>query len=126
MDFSSLVDKNELGKIIWDEYIFQESLFYIQKGIHEPVKEKKSISFPTPDAQIKVILHQDHKEYYSENKENYTPFILNPSLTRDTRAYVQDFFRKHYGLELSVRPVHKKWISDEGKPYIEVNAQIQV
>ena len=38
---------------------------------------------------------------------------------------MQDTFRERYGLELSVRPAHKKWLSSEGKPYIGVNAQIQ-
>lgn len=108
MDFSSLVDKNELGKIIWDEYIFPESIFYIEKGLNEPVKEKKNTSFPTPDAEVRVTLHKDHKIYYSEYKDRYIPFFLPPSLTRDTRKFVQDFFREKYNLELSVRPVHKK------------------
>ena len=56
---------------------------------------------------------------------SYLPFILPPSLTRDTRKYVQGYFREKYRLELSVRPVHKKWISKDGRPFIEVNAQIQ-
>jgi hypothetical protein len=56
---------------------------------------------------------------------SYSPFILPPSLTRDTRRYVQDFFREQHSLELSVRPIHKKWLSKDGKPYIAVNAQIQ-
>ncbi len=57
---------------------------------------------------------------------SYLPFLLPPSLTRDTRKHVQDFFRKNYGLELSVRPAHKKWISEDGQAYIAVNAQVQV
>jgi hypothetical protein len=50
---------------------------------------------------------------------------LPPSEHRDTRRYVQDYFRDRYGLELSVRPVHQKWITKDGQPYIAVNAQIQ-
>ncbi len=72
-----------------------------------------------------VILHQDHKQYYSLTKDTYSPFILAPSEDRDTRKYVQDYFRDHHKLELSVRPVHKKWITKDGKPYIAVNAQVQ-
>ena len=56
---------------------------------------------------------------------SYTPFVLAPSENRETRKYVQDYFRQTYGLELSVRPIHKKWLSEDGKPYIAVNAQIQ-
>ncbi len=44
---------------------------------------------------------------------------------RDTRKYVQDYFREKYGLELSVRPIHKKWLTGDGKPYVVVNVQIQ-
>jgi hypothetical protein len=89
------------------------------------IEKKISVSFPTPDAQIVVILHQDHQIYYTVSIELYSPFILPASENRDTRKYVQDLFRDRYGLELSVRPIHKKWLSTDGKPYIAVNAQIQ-
>ena len=71
-----------------------------------------------------MILHRDHQIYYS-TEESYYPFILPPALHRDTRKYVQEFFRARYGLELSVRPSHKKWLSKDEKPYIAVNAQVQ-
>ncbi len=61
----------------------------------------------------------------TEWQVQYTPFILPPSLSRDTRWYVQEYFREQYGLEVSVRPVHEKWMSTDGRPYIAVNAQIQ-
>ncbi len=89
------------------------------------IEKKTSISFPTPDAQVLVILHQDHRVYYSLDSESYSLFTLPPSEHRDTRKYVQDYFRSKYGLELSVRPIHKKWLSIDGKPYITMNAQIQ-
>jgi hypothetical protein len=63
--------------------------------------------------------------YYSLRDTSYSPFILSASEDRDTRRYVQEYFRTIYALELSVRPVHKKWLSRDGKPYIAVNAQIQ-
>ena len=72
-----------------------------------------------------MTLHQDHKIYYSLSNELYSPFTLTPSEDRDTRKYVQDHFRRIYNLELSVRPVHKKWITEDGKPYVAVNAQAQ-
>lgn len=125
MDFSSMIDKNEVGKIEWGKYIFKESVFYISKGLWEPVKERKSSAFPTPDAVVQVILHKDHKIYYSENISFYEPIFISPWLTRDTRKYVQDLFREKYGLEVSVRPIHKKWFSEDGKPFVEVNVQIQ-
>lgn len=88
--------------------------------------KKTSISFPTPDAQVVVTLNQDHRIYYSLDSEVYSPFTLPPAEHRDTRRYIQDYFRSKYGLELSVRPIHRKWLSQDGKPYIAVNAQIQV
>lgn len=127
MDFASTIDLKNPENINWDNYIFRESAFYTSRGSLEPKEEKKTLSFPLPDASIIVILHEDHKLYYSPAiSEQYMPFILAPGLTRDTRKYVQEYFRTHYALELSVRPVHKKWLSKDGKPYIAVNAQIQV
>ncbi len=127
MDFASTIDLKNPENINWDNYIFRESAFYTSRGSLEPKEEKKTLSFPLPDASIIVILHEDHKIYYSPTiSEQYVPFILAPGLTRDTRKYVQEYFRTHYALELSVRPVHKKWLSKDGKPYIAVNAQVQV
>jgi hypothetical protein len=108
-----------------DTYIFTESEFYKTKWSSEVIEKKVSVSFPTPDAQIVVILHQDHRVYYWFSMESYSPFMLPASEDRDTRKYVQDYFRQKYTLELSVRPVHKKWLSQDGHPYIAVNAQIQ-
>lgn len=127
MDFASTIDLKNPENINWDNYIFRESEFYTSRGSLEPKEEKRTLSFPLPDASIIVILHEDHKLYYSPAiNEQYVPFILAPGLTRDTRKYVQEYFRTHYTLELSVRPVHKKWLSKDGRPYIAVNAQIQV
>lgn len=65
------------------------------------------------------------KVHISKLSDEYRPFLLSPALQRDTRKYVQEYFRDTYSLELSVRPVHKKWLSEDGKPYIAVNAQVQ-
>ena len=153
MDFAATVDMKNLSTIHWKNYPITSGKFYESRGSLEPVEVKKSLSFPTPDATVIVILHKDHKVYYSaptgvipglsrnpdsenmshttrflhtqEWQELYIPFSLPPSLSRDTRTYVQSYFREKYGLELSVRPAHKKWISEDGKPYLTVNAQIQ-
>lgn len=125
MDFAATVDLKNPSSIDWENYPIRSGLWYDTRGSLEPQEVKKAESFPTPDATLVVILHQDHRVYYSEDSASYTPFILPPSLSRDTRKYVQDTFREKYGLELSVRPAHKKWLSEDGKPYIAVNAQIQ-
>jgi A/G-specific adenine glycosylase len=127
MDFASMIDLKNPENIDWENYIFKESFFYKTRGELEPKEQKKTTTFPIPDATIIVTLHENHRVYYSPPKsEQYSPFILPPSLSRDTRTYIQEYFRKHYTLELSVRPVHKKWLSEDGKPYIAVNAQVQV
>ncbi len=126
MDFSALIDLKNPEIIHWEEYIFTESKFYTTRWALESSEEKQKHSFPIPDATIIVTLHENHRIYYSEKREKYTPFVLAPSMTRDVRGYIQSYFKKNYNLELSVRPVHKKWLSDDGKPYIAVNAQVQV
>ena len=125
MDWARLMEPKNASLLDPDTYIFTESEFYITNGDKEIIEKKISTYFPTPDAEIIVYLHRDHQIYYSTDTEEYSPFILAPSLDRDTRKYVQEYFRTTYALELSVRPVHKKWITEDGKPYIAVNAQIQ-
>jgi A/G-specific adenine glycosylase len=73
------------------------------------------------DARVFVILHENHKKYYSPFKTKFAPFIVSAS--HNTRAGIKDWFRRKYGLELSVRPPHKKELVDE-KPTLFVNAQI--
>lgn len=90
----------------------------------ENFENKKIENFPIPDAKIIAILHENHKKYFSEHK-NYTPFLLSASENRDTRAFVKNFFKKNYNLEVSVRPIHNKWLSKAGEPFIAVNVQIQ-
>lgn len=125
MDFGACVDLKNPDHINWENYPLKNGRFYKTRGSLEPKETKKSQSFPTPDATIIVILHEAHKHYYCERSDTYSPFFLSPALTRDTRWYIQDYFRERYRLELSVRPAHKKWISADGIPYIAVNAQIQ-
>jgi A/G-specific adenine glycosylase len=73
------------------------------------------------DAQVLLTLHEGHRKYYSSKKRRYAPFIVPSS--HNTRAGIKDWFRDRYGLELSVRPPHKKIVSD-GMPLLLINAQI--
>lgn len=125
MDWARLAEPKNNSSFNPENYIFKESEFYKTKWINELISKKVSTSFPIPDAHIIVTLHQDHKIYYSSVRDAYLPFILAPSENRNTRKYVQDYFRDKYTLELSVRPIHKKWISEEWIAYIAVNAQVQ-
>lgn len=111
MDFSRIVDKKNPEKIDWKNYPFKQSKFYETRGKNEKNFVKIRGNFPTPDAKILVILHENHKKYFSPNAEEYYPFLLPPAENRNIREGVKDFFRKKYGLEISVRPTHKKWFS---------------
>jgi adenine-specific DNA glycosylase len=131
MDFASIVDLKNKNLIDWEAYPIKSGLWYETRGNMENIEIKKVQNFPTPDAQIVVILHKDHKVYYSNTywkweERKYTPFILPASGQRDIRWYVQDYFRSGYLLEVSVRPPHRKWLDTDGSPYLAVNAQIQV
>lgn len=125
MDWARLCEPKTSSLLEKEKYIFTESKFYTTNWSNEIIEKKKTEYFPIPDAQVIVTLHQDHKVYYSLSENTYSPFTLPPSEDRDTRKYVQDYFRQVYWLELSVRPIHKKWITEDGKPYIAVNAQVQ-
>ena len=124
MDFWSLVSLNSVDKIDWKTYPLKDSQFYRTQWKLENNIKTKNDAFPIKKSKVVVILHKDHKEYYSES-ENYKPFILKPSWVSDIRKYVKEYFLKKYELDLSVRPVHKKDYINS-KPHVFVYAQIQV
>ena len=66
MDFASTIDLKNPTSIDWDHHPIPHGLFYETRGDMEPKEEKRSISFPIPDATVVVILHQDHQVYYSD------------------------------------------------------------
>lgn len=73
------------------------------------------------DARVFVILHENHRKYYSPYKTKWAPFIVPSS--HNTRAGIKDWFQRKYGIELSVRPPHRREVID-GRPTLSVNAQI--
>lgn len=93
------------------------------KGALEVQQKKKKLIFPTKDASIRVVLHENHKTYYSSRDAEYQPFELPPT-EGDIRHHVQEYFRSRYGLELSVRPVHDKFFEND-RPFVVCNAQVQ-
>jgi hypothetical protein len=70
-----------------------------------------------------VHLHENHRKYFSENRKEYSPFILEKT-NWDIREYIKQYFSKNYKLDVSVRPPHKKW-AEEGISFIACNTQIQ-
>lgn len=129
MDFGSIVslnakpsDENEWTRIM-ENYPLDGCKWFETEGTLEVQEKKKKLIFPTKDASIRVVLHENHKTYYSSSEKEYRPFELPPT-EGDIRHHVQEYFRTNYGLELSVRPVHDKFFEDD-KPFVVCNAQVQ-
>lgn len=123
MDFASLYSKNSKSSIDHAASPFQACRFKNTSGELEIEVKKSVVYFPQKDAQIEVILHENHRKYYSSSRAEYAPFHLPPTQD-DIRKYVQEYFRANHGLELSVRPVHRKEYRND-IPYVTMNAQVQ-
>lgn len=106
-------------------------VYFREKGMQETRDKKqdtkiskassRKASVNWKDARVFVILHENHRKYYSPYKTKFSPFVVPAS--HNIRSGIKDWFRRKYGLELSVRPPHKKELVDE-KPTLFVNAQI--
>lgn len=66
MDFAATVDLKNPNTIDWINYPIQSGVWYDTRGSLEPQETKISQSFPIPDATVIIILHQDHRIYYSD------------------------------------------------------------
>lgn len=85
------------------------------------LSEKKIQRVDWGEASAYVFLHERHVQYYSSQKKQFRPFILE---ARDnTRSGIKKYFLEKHGLTVSVRPPHQKCIL-AGRPVILVNAQI--
>lgn len=129
MDFGSLVSLNNkpsdyIGwNTIRENYPLGGCKWLETEGVLELQEKKQKRVFPTKDASIIVVLHENHRIYYSSETTGYKAFILPPT-EGDIRHSVQEYFRTTYSLELSVRPVHEKYFEDD-KPFVVCNAQVQ-
>lgn len=99
----------------------QECRYYQTQGELEESSTPTKTRFPLNEAQVILVLHRQHQEYFSASKEEYQPFRLPVSLT--SRSQIKEYFRRQHGLELSVRPPHRQGYID-GQPALLVNAQI--
>ncbi len=125
MDFARIIDDKNPNNIDWENYPLQCGKFYETRGSLEIFETKNKETFPIPDARIIAILHENHKKYFWLYPNKYSPFLLPPAENRDIRNFVKEFFREKYNLEVSVRPIHKKWLSQKWEPFVAVNVQIQ-
>ena len=87
MDYGATISLNNVSWIDWETYPFQESKFYQTQGSLEPVVEKKKSSFPTREAYVICILHENHKKYFSQN----SPFSPREILEQ----WYNNIFRKN-------------------------------
>jgi A/G-specific adenine glycosylase len=130
MDLGALWSYNSPALVNYSESPFQYCKFTETQGTLEITPLKTKTYFPLPDAQIFVVIHCNHQEYYSLSEDEFSPFSLapmsqnEPASKNDPRHTIQSHFREQYRLELSVRPPRVRgYIQDI--PYILVYAQIQ-
>ena len=104
-------------------YPLKQCKWWNTSGALEKTIPKKRSTFPTKDARVCVILHANHSIYYSANEGTYVPWYL-PNTHIAHRAYIQEYFRTQYQLEVSVRPAHKQ-VYEKNIPTLYYRAQIQ-
>lgn len=152
MDYGAIVSLNSVWNICWDRYPLHSSKFYKTRGSLEPISEKKKSNFPNKEAYVIAIVHENHKVYFScptsfwgsgtteESSQQgantldpslhsgwhntFTPFLIGKN-TWNPRKQIQEYFSKHYHLELSVRPPEVKSYNKKEAPYIVCYCQIQ-
>ena len=142
MDYGATISLNTLSWIDWEKYPFPDSKFYQTRWSFEPIIEKKKSSFPSKEAIVICILHENHKKYLSTGQaqdlslqefdrgklctfpQNFSPFLIGKN-TGNPRAMIQKYFLQKYNLELSVRPAEIKSYTRNEIPYMICYAQIQ-
>lgn len=60
-----------------------------------------------------IVLHENHKKYFSENKKKYEPFVMTKDVV--SREHIKKYFLEKYDLRVSVRPPNKEGL---------INAQV--
>lgn len=97
--------------------------YYEFQGRREKIIVIPKIFFPTKSARVFLWIHKGHKIYYSSHPDSFCAFELPPE--KNSREAIKKYFLEKFGLELSVRPPHKK-VYVSGIPTLFVNAQIQL
>ena len=123
MDYGATISLNNISGMDWKKYPLPESKFYLTRGSLEPVQLKKKSNFPTKEAYILCILHENHKKYFSQETD-FSPFLIGKN-TWNPRMMIQEYFHKKFWLELSVRPPEVKSYNRFEIPYLVCYTQIQ-
>ncbi len=100
-----------------------QCVYFQTHGELEETLTRQKSTFPSKSAQTVLILHREHREYFSSKTDRYEPFLLSEPL--NTRARIKAFFAREYGFELAIRPPHAKGYIDE-KPTLFMNAQVLI
>ena len=99
--------------------------YYKENGSQEKIQNTKyeiqNTKIDWKEARAFIFLHENHKKYFSSDTKRFKPFLLPNGY--NSRAGIKDWFRKNYGLTVSVRPPYKKTIV-KGESILLVNAQI--
>ncbi|QQS61377.1 MAG: A/G-specific adenine glycosylase [Candidatus Moraniibacteriota bacterium] len=80
--------------------------YFLQNGLMEEKSLQKKENFPSKEASAYVILHENHKKYFSSSENFFRPFMFSSPYTN--RPAIKDFFEKKYGLVVAVRPPKMK------------------
>lgn len=94
--------------------------YFHSAGTTEIKKAKKVRNIESAVAST-VVLHQNHREYYSSSTESYAPFYLPTGVL--TRSQIKAHFLDNYSLAVSVRPPSRVFVY-QGKSIQQVNVQI--
>lgn len=79
MDWANCVDLNQKSQIPWEIYM-PYGVFTSTRGESEENIQKIASRFPLPDAFIIVILHRDHRVYFSDSYRVSPDFSLSDGI----------------------------------------------
>ena len=119
MDFANLVCTRKPHCSICP--LARQCVYAQSNGSLEAVVKRGSSQFPSAEAQTILVLHENHRKYFSVESERFVPFVLPAPL--NTRPRIREYFARQYGLQLSIRPPRAKGYWQE-KPTQLVFAQI--
>ncbi len=75
-------------------------------AVSPPVGGLSAKRFKTQKTKTVIVLHENHKKYFSENKKKYAPFAMPKGVV--SREQIKKHFLEKYNLRVSVRPPNKK------------------